>query len=389
MRLRDKTPHIGILTIMLIVTSLVSKNEVNASNGLIGEQGPYPPPVSTPHSVTGPYKIFLPLTSSEFPTPPTDSYYMFTTNDMWGLGCNLGTATAQLPGIQNRFVFLDFGNPNRDSNGYYGTQLFNQDLVTVNDINSSVYVFAQAFKYCLRNAGDYSSFLTIGVGTNSSGGSNLDLIATAHGSAWAQLVIDINGRLAGDSITTNAIAVGASNMEPGFNTYAITKKWVDGYRGKVGHFRLYNIGSADGCPLYYPPNDPYHNYYSPGACNNNWNQDQIYNVSWNGNNGDTWFIPEIYESVNEANSQQWYRIGLYANLSLSYRMTFEGSITQSGVCQQYLDRGDTTRWNLYCSERDNSPQEGYSELYNWINTHDQYDRMDNGMKWSTDIREYR
>jgi len=389
MRLRGNILLIGVLIVLWIVPHLASQKVADAANGITGENIPYPPPISTSLPVTGPYNIFLPITSSGFPPTSTDSYYMFTTYDMWGLGCNLGTTTAQLPGVQNRFVYLDFGNPNRDSYGNYGTQLFNGTLVTVDDINSSVYVYAAAFKYCLNQGGDYSSFLTIGVGTNSSGGSNLDLIATAHGSAWAQLVMDVNGRLATDSITTNAITVGASNMEPGFNTYAITKKWVDGYRGKPGHFRLYNVGSADGCPLNYPPNDPNNYYYSPGACNNNWDQDQIYNISWNGTIGDTWFIPEIYESVNEANSQQWYRIGLYANLSRSYRMTFEGSITQNGVCQQYLDRGDTYRWYLYCNGKDNTAQEGYSELYYWIKYYDQYDRIDNGMKWSTDIREYR
>jgi hypothetical protein len=175
-------------------------------------------------------------------------------------------------------------------------------------------------------------------------------------------------------------------MEPGFNSYAITKKWVDGYQSVTGKFRLFNIGSADGCPLNYPPNDPNNNYYSPGACNNNWNQDQIYYISWGAG---TWFIPEIYESMHEAHSQQWYSIGLYASLSRSNRMTFQGSITQNGVCQQYLDRGDIYSWNLWCNEKDNTPQEGYSELYNWININDQYDRIENGMKWSTDIREYR
>jgi hypothetical protein len=52
-------------------------------------------------------------------------------------------------------------------------------------------------------------------------------------------------------------------------------------------------------------------------------------------------------------------------------------------------RGDTYRWYLYCNGKDNTAQEGYSELNYWINYYDQYDRIDNGTKWSTDISEYR
>lgn len=302
---------------------------------------------------------------------------MYTTIGIYQLGCNIGTRDANLPGRQDSFVFLDFGKPRDDGYGNYGTNLYDNSYISTSGIRSAVYVFAQGYWNCLAN--DFESFLTVGVGTNNSGAQ----VTYNHGVAWANLIISINDWLEQDGYSTQVRAYGASNMEPGFNTSTTTYNWVDGYESVNNRWSYYNVGSADGCPLDYPPTEPEYGYYYPANCDNDWTQENIYYISWGAVAALP--LPLIYETGG-AHAQQWYRIGLYANLSNSAFMRFTGTMTQFEACQQLLSVDDP-RYYQDCVSLDNTPVAGFLQLDSWLKS-DPYDRVGNGLIWSTDINYY-
>jgi hypothetical protein len=296
---------------------------------------------------------------------------MFTTHDSYGLGCKWGARDANLPGKQDSIIFLDFGNPVY-RNGHYGVQLYNQDIISATALAHAVEIFAQGYWNCLGQ--DYESKLIIAVGTNSSGDEGGMFFE--HGVTWAQMVNEVNNWLMHpDHLYFSQVAVvGASNIEPGFNPPAIAKAWVNGY-DSASLYWFYNVGSTEGCPSDYPPEDPETGTYPPNPCNSGWTQDDIYYVSWGVMTA--WPLPEIYNVVEE-NAKQWYRIGIYGARNYNTRMTFDGSLTQYQACLQ--NPGE-------CDGTDNLPEEGYKQLFKWLHM-DKYDRTIKTLKWSTDIMEY-
>lgn len=104
---------------------------------------PYPPP-ATPYFVTPDSSqddiSFLPLILRNYPPYHVKSlsYYMWTDNDVYGLGCNVGYSAASKPGAENVFVFLDFGNPIQNAQGVLGTKLYDQTIITTDQIASLI-----------------------------------------------------------------------------------------------------------------------------------------------------------------------------------------------------------------------------------------------------------
>lgn len=308
---------------------------------------------------------------------PTDSYYMWTIQDVWGLGCSIGTELNNVQGIQDVFVFLDFGNPNQDSQGRLGTVMYSLVPKTDYEIASAVVIFSSGFYYCSQN-----DLLTIAVGTNSSGGLATDVIAYRHGEAWANLIIEINDRfLAYEGLSSRVLAVAGNNIEPNFNPFYVPDHWLDGYHSVTDPRRqiVYNIGSADDCPVDYPPSTPgtyvaqdCYMKYQDGTLVYKWTQEDVYYVSWGAPLA--WPFPEIYNSTTV---DQWYRISLYTNFNHYGPMFFRGTITQFGACDQ---QGG-------CPGADFDPGTGFTSLYSRIQN-DQYTLFGNKLKWSTDISNY-
>ena len=175
------------------------------------------------------------------------------------------------------------------------------------------------FFYCSSNypPNAYDT-LTIAVGTNSSGGLITDVIANSHGTAWSNLIIEINNRfLDYTGLTSRVVAVGGINIEPGFNPVYIPTHWLNGYESVTDNRRqlVYIIGSAEGCPTNYPPSNP--TSYNPQDCYKKydngqllykWTQEDVYYVNWGKQLN--WPYPEIY---NTATADQWYHISLYSD----------------------------------------------------------------------------
>lgn len=363
--------HVLFLTIVMsIALSVIASLIITTTSW---SQSPYPLP-ATPNSPISGFEIYLPIVDHSYVPLASPSYYMHTTTSVYQAGCGIGTRDANLPGRQISFVFLDFGRPRDDGYGNYGTTLYNNTDISIGQIRSAVYIFAQGYWICL--ADDYDSFLTVGVGTNNSG----TQVTYDHGVTWANLVVSINDWLGQDGYSTQVRAYGANNMEPGFNTASTTRNWVEGYESVNNRWSYYNIGSADGCPLDYPPTQPEQGYYSPAICNNNWTQEDVYYISWEALAA--YPFPLIYE-INGAHAQQWYRIGLYSKLSHDKLMNFRGTMTQYAACQQLLSVNDP-RYDTDCISLDNTPPLGFVYLRNWINS-DPYNRIIDELQWSTDI----
>jgi hypothetical protein len=83
-------------------------------------------------------------------------------------------------------------------------------------------------------------------------------------------------------------AAAASDIEPSWETAAMSKQLVDGVSDQ-GWALIYNFGSADGCP----------SSGSGGSCNNGWTVGDVGYVSYSGSAVP---LPEIYYTVN---SDQW------------------------------------------------------------------------------------
>jgi hypothetical protein len=78
----------------------------------------------------------------------------------------------------------------------------------------------------------------------------------------------------------------------------------------------------------------------------------------------------IYAEWTQA--EQWQQLSLYSFQTHGYKISFEGTITQSGAC--------ATR---PCGTLDNTPDEGFLQLYTVLNS-DEYTSQD--LEWSTDIK---
>lgn len=216
------------------------------------------------------------------------SFYIHTsdTSTSYTRGCNQGSWD-RANSISYSEVVLAFGVQKSDGSGNYltGTGAFistaNLELVAEN--------FALGYWACSGP----SSTLFLDLGTNND---NVTYTA-AMGTSWANIVSAVNSWIV--IHCGQVVAQGANDMEPGFSAnYTKTAAWANAYSS--AHVGVYlNFGSADGCPQ---------TTATGGACNNGWNQYDIWNVSWGIAAAVT--APEIYYNANGA---QWAMIALYGN----------------------------------------------------------------------------
>jgi hypothetical protein len=319
--------------------------------------------------------IFLPLVVK----PYTDmSYYLRNTINIYGLGVERGQQYEAKQSSQNGVVIFDYGSP-YSYNGNYGTTLF--DYTTVIDIpqiKASIMAFSDGFWFGLGF--DYDSFLTIIIGTNSSG----YYVTKEHGEAWGIMINELNDWLISKGYNNQIRIVGGNDMETNFRDPSEAIAWVDGY-STTGFFPVYNFGNASGCPLNYPPTEPEYQYgIIPLQCDvEGWTQEDVYHVSWGSFRA--YPFPEIYNTTG-ANAQQWYRIALYKNLVHIGIMEFNGSLAQFTACEQLRDPV-TGQLPIDCIGTNNTAEEAHKQLQDWLNS-DPYGRVEENLVWSTDIMWY-
>jgi hypothetical protein len=297
-------------------------------------------------------------------TPPlyTTSWYMDTTTPAslptaaYNMGCTLGTHDLNTPGTQDDVVILLFGKPGY-SNNTYGAY----DWISPGNINNPVFVTSAQIASSVENFGagywactgsDSTSQLFVAAGVNNSGSGE----TYNHGSAWATMTTSISSWIITNGYSSQVTVRAAGDMEPGINTSTPTIAWVNGYSASYGSgLWLYNVGSADGCPS--SGTDT-----ASSPCNNSWTVDNVWYVSY----GPTplFALPEIYNTAG-VNGIQW---GLIDNYKYIY---FAAALTQSQACGQLG----------HCSGIDYTPAQGWTNLWNNVNTKQSVLRWSTDMKW--------
>lgn len=286
------------------------------------------------------------------------------TEMLFDLGCQLGYRDRDLSGQQDSVVILDFDHPTYTS-GVYGANLFGFGPVSTNAVAAAVRFFGVGYYSCVNP--DRASTLVIAVGTNNCNPTICPEGAASgryydHGAAWAVMVNEIGSYFVANGYYPQVRAYGASDMEVGWNDYYTTRQWVDGY-DSINNWPMYNFGDAQGCPqVRTGQNSP---------CDNDWYQYTIWYISGRGGLNSSSPLPLIYDN-DGVNGKQWYSLSAYGFDIQNGRLNIQGAVTQYLACSQRL-----------CDPAlDNTPQEGYLDLYSALN----YD-PDTGqlLKWSTDM----
>jgi hypothetical protein len=246
-------------------------------------------------------------------------------------------------------VVLDFGQP--DWNGVtYGTWLFNNSFVSTSVVANAAHGYLAGY----FNHSPSGVYLHLAVGTNNYFG----YTGYGHGQAWAQMINGIGSWISSPPSYASKETIDAgSDMETGWGNPSTTRAWADGYASAF-QYPYYDYGDAGGCPPY-------------GSCNGLWYQEDVYHVSWGAQ--PAWPLPDIYCQVcyagdtNGGNAAQWYQMSLYAYVNHGSRMAISGSMTQ-----WYADGQCCT----------NSPDQGWTQLYNALNADW---RTAQSLAWSTDL----
>jgi hypothetical protein len=277
----------------------------------------------------------------------TISRYMATasTTVHYDLGCDRG-------GRKSGALALLYGMPALVS-GKQGASLFSGPDSTTTKIEAAAKEFVRGFFECSgSDAYLFVAFSTSNYGSN---------VTFSHGSAWADMVSDISDYAANNGYDAKVHVRAGSDMEPSWNGPTTTRSWVDGYASTYKEF-VYDVGSADGCPQT-------GNGTINGSCNNGWKQSDVYYVAWGADPAIP--LPEIY-ATSGANAKQWQKIKLYSVVTKNDPMVILGSLTQWNACQE----------NGGCSGTDNSPSEGWQQLYDQLNSDS---RTAQSLSYSTDI----
>jgi hypothetical protein len=310
-------------------------------------------------SAQGGFVYLFPLFMSQGPQYST-SYYMITVDPdfTYDLGCELGARDAAEPGAQDSVVVLDFSYPVCNADNTYGAELFGFGPVGLSDVQAASQGFMSGYYAC--SAGDSESNLVLGIGTNNKPTScDTSTKMTKHGTAWAEMVDDVNQWAVGQGIYGQVQAFGASDIEVGWNSPELSKDWLTGY-GEGNGTPLLHFGDAAGCP---------YGDMTGTTCGNGWTQEDVWFVSWGF--APSLPLPLIY-LTNGAHAEQWARISQYAFANHGARMDFTGVFTQSQACEQ---------WG--CSGTDNTPSEAYWQFYDELNKNPNTAQE---LDWKTDIR---
>lgn len=175
----------------------------------------------------------------------------------------------------------------------------------------------------------------VSIGTSNSGG------VTAYngymgGIVWAKIVA--SAQAASDPRT---VVSGSVDLEPGWGPPGQARAWVDGYV-RTTNARLWNFGSADGCPQ---------SISSDLTCNNGWTIDDVLWVSAHAG-PNIYAMPQIH-TKSGALSKQWAVLAARA-LEMKMPLRLAALTVQTAACTQVQGGCPTTgisAWDAWAQLR--------------------------------------
>jgi len=291
--------------------------------------------------------FLTPLPAQAAPTAPayTTSRYMqnVSTSRHYDLGCALGTRTKNLAGTQQDVVILHYFRPVRFTDGTYGASLLAGSDARTSSIAAAAKEFAHGYYVCTGS--DTTSKLILAIGTSNDGSE----VTSSHGKAWANLVLSVNDYLSYMGYSSQAWAVGASDVELGFGGPTAARAWMDGF-SSVCCPQFYDYGDAAGCR--------YDGKAAGAECGTGsyptWTAEDVWYIAWGSPPSRP--LPQIYRT-DGAMAKQWYGLSLYARSVHSTAMWFMGALTQYNACSTSGCSSSTA----------NTPGAGWTQLWNAIN----------------------
>ncbi|HYT29992.1 MAG TPA: hypothetical protein VEN82_04385 [Actinomycetota bacterium] len=287
-------------------------------------------------------------------SPPSSvSLYMESTDPgvLSALGCRLARDVIAGRAPRDALVVLDFGHPVHKG-GRFGTVIYGGGGFRPTAwIRQGAQAYARGFGGCMGPVPEAS--LLVALGTSNYG----HQVSLGHGRAWAAMV-----NAASDWLTAHPSGpaplsfAGADDIEPGWNSPAVSRRWVDGYDA-VGRFPYYDFGGAAKCPPY-------------GSCANGWTQEDVWYVSSGAPLARA--LPEVY-TESGASADQWYAMAQYSLSVHGEPLRIEGVMSERGACTLVRDP---------CAGIDNTPAQAWRQLAQRLAADPLTSRP---IRWVTDI----
>ncbi|WP_322791586.1 hypothetical protein [Bellilinea sp.] len=352
--------------------------------------------------------LFLPLVA-RYDLPPAPLYATSiyiqnpTSSEFYNFGCAQGLRDQNLPGQQDNLVVLAFGQMWKVGSQYTLRTYTNPNTGTRTNLTfAEVENLARQYLQGYLSCSDGESLLALGIGSNNYNDMNIDndrdkfspdqatlrQTAYAFGQRFADTTYNLNEWIRASGYAGRLWVMGALDIEWDsreldkqtgkyyywWNTPYVTGGWVEGFNANSRGRELYlNYGACVGCPT-----SPRLDWvFSTTRDANNvvmdWSQGDVYYVSWGA--PPALPLPEIYRNDGYL-ARQWQAVSLYGALYKGGKMTFAGAMTQYQSCQQ--------RRTAECATLDNTPDEGWSQLYYWLNQDPRTAQQ--VLRWVTDIR---
>jgi hypothetical protein len=292
-------------------------------------------------------------------------------------GCSLGSAVAGGHAPDDVVVVLDFGYPDLEGSTW-GVLLITSSYPFVS--LSSVATIAENFAGGYWACSPVGTTLELAIGENTSrvvddAGHTHYYFNSSNGTAFANMVDTVNAWLVSNGYSSQVTASGAADMESGsgWQTPTGDRAWAAAYAA-ASSSKYFDFGDAAGCSRT--------SYNNSQTCNGGFTQNDYWYLAWGAS--PAFPLPEIYNDTNitvggsyssDANAIQWEMIKRYGvNYQSSY-MTIQGDMTQRTACNEVGG----------CSGVDNTPSEGWGDLYNALNHHTSPSQTSQSLRWATDI----
>ena len=200
-------------------------------------------------------------------------------------------------------VMLSFGAQRSASTNGFGVAITNAQIVATTS------AWAAGLAECATGPWEVS------IGTSNSG-SVTQYNGYMGGVAWAKVVA---AAIAESDPRT--VVSGSVDLEPGWGPPGQARAWVDGYV-RTTNARLWNFGSADGCPQ---------SYTTDLTCNNGWTIDDVLWVSSHAG-PNVLAMPQIH-TQSGSQAKQWAVLAARA-LAMGMPLRIAGITVQTAACSQ-------------------------------------------------------